>query len=316
MNAAAIEAFAEVMNVHHENKCRNPAEHKNFSPREVREMIKITADSTCDLTPDIVEALGVRIIPLHIVVGERTYEDGVNITPDDIFRYMDEEGILCKTAAVNVYEYASVFGELAPGCDAVIHISLGSEFSSSYQNAKIAAEEFDNVHVIDSRNLSTGSGHLVYDAVLMAREGRPVEDICRHLERVRDKVETSFVIDKLDYLHKGGRCSGIEALGARLLQIKPCIEVVDGRMDVGKKYRGHLGRCLDQYVRDRLKDRTDIDPSRVFITYSTCPKEIVEQVKASVRELGGFREIIVTRAGCTVSSHCGPNTLGILFKRI
>jgi len=278
-------------------------------------MIKITADSTCDLSPEIVEAMDITLVPLHIVVGDQTYEDGVNITPEDIFRFTEEEGTLCKTAAVNVYEYASLFEELAPKHDAVIHISLGSEFSSSYQNARIAAEEFNNVYVIDSRNLSTGSGHLVYDAALMAKEGVHAEEICRQLEQTVEKVEASFVIDKLDYLHKGGRCSGLEAFGAKLLQIKPCIEVIDGKMDVGKKYRGNLGRSLDHYIQDRLQDRTDIDYSRLFITYSSCPEEIVEKVQVAIQEHGRFDKIMITRAGCTVSSHCGPNTLGILFKK-
>lgn len=279
-------------------------------------MIKITADSTCDLSPELIEEMHITLVPIHIIVDDRTYNDGVDITPEDIFRFVEEEGRQCKTAAVNVYEYVSIFEELSPKHEAVIHISLGSGFSSTHQNARIAAQQFDNVYVIDSQNLSTGSGHLVYDAALMAKEGRSAEEICRKLEQMVPKIEASFVIDKLDYLHKGGRCSGLEALGAKLLQIKPCIEVIDGRMDVGKKYRGNLGRCLEHYVRDRLKGRTDIDYSRLFITYSSCPEDILNRVKSVVQELSQFEEIIVTKAGCTVTSHCGPNTLGILFKKI
>lgn len=279
-------------------------------------MIKITADSTCDLSPELIEEMHITLVPIHIIVDDRTYNDGVDITPEDIFRFVEEEGRQCKTAAVNVYEYASIFEELSPKHEAVIHISLGSGFSSTHQNARIAAQQFDNVYIIDSQNLSTGSGHLVYDAALMAKEGRSAEEICRKLEQMVPKIEASFVIDKLDYLHKGGRCSGLEALGAKLLQIKPCIEVIDGRMDVGKKYRGNLGRCLEHYVRDRLKGRTDIDYSRLFITYSSCPEDILNRVKSVVQELSQFEEIIVTKAGCTVTSHCGPNTLGILFKKI
>lgn len=278
-------------------------------------MIKITADSTCDLSPEIVEELDITLVPLHIIAGERTYDDGVNIKPEDIFRLTEEEGILCKTTAVNVYEYINIFERYAKEYEAIIHISISSEFSSSYQNARLAAAEFDNVHVIDSRNLSTGSGHLVLDAALMAREGKSAEEICRVLTETADKVEASFVIDKLDYLHKGGRCSGLEAFGARLLKIKPCIEVVDGKMRVGKKYHGNISRSLVHYVQDRLKDRTDIDYSRLFITYSSCPDEVLDKVKETVRENSRFEEVIVTRAGCTITSHCGPNTLGILFKR-
>ncbi|GFR37869.1 hypothetical protein PRECH8_11650 [Insulibacter thermoxylanivorax] len=278
-------------------------------------MIKITADSTCDLSPEIIESLGIQIVPLHIVVGDKTFDDGVNIKPEDIFRYTEEEGIHCKTAAANLFEYTNLFQELSSQYEAVIHINISSEFSSSHQNAKMAAAEFDNVYVVDSRNLSTGSGHLVMDAALMAKEGYSAEEICRKLEETAAKVEASFVIDKLDYLHKGGRCSGLEAFGAKLLQIKPCIEVVDGKMQVGKKYRGNLARCLDNYVKDRLSGRTDIDYSRIFITYSSIPEDVLEKVKESVASFGPFEEIIVTRAGCTITSHCGPNTLGILFKR-
>lgn len=279
-------------------------------------MIKITADSTCDLHTDILEAFDITLVPLHIVVGDETYDDGVNISTDDVFRFMEEDGILCKTAAVNVYEYINLFEQLADKHEAVIHISLGSEFSSSHQNARLAAEQFDNVYVIDSRNLSTGSGHLVYEAAELARDGVPVDEICRRLEASASRVEASFVIDKLDYLHKGGRCSGLEALGAKLLQLKPNIEVIDGKMEVGKKYRGNLARCLNQYVSDRLNGREDLDRSRVFITYSRCSQDIIDRVEQSVREYGRFEEVIITRAGCTISSHCGPNTLGILFKRI
>lgn len=278
-------------------------------------MIKITADSTCDLSPEILKSMDITLIPLYILVGEESFRDGVDITPADIFNYVDNEGKTCKTAAINAYDYQSFFAELAPKYEAVIHICIGSGFSSCYQNAALAAKSFENVYVIDSQNLSTGSGHLVYEAALMAREGKKAEEICNKLEELVPRVDASFVIEHLDYLHKGGRCSGLEAFGAKLIQIKPCIEVLNGKMRVGKKYRGSFERCLDQYVGDRLLDQDDIDYSRLFITYSTCPEPVLAKVEDAVRRYADFAEIIQTKAGCTVCSHCGPNTLGILFKR-
>ena len=279
-------------------------------------MIKITADSTCDLSKEMVDNMGITLVPLYIIVGDKSFRDGVDITPEDIFRYVDKEGKTCKTAAVSTYEYMSTFSELLTKYRAVIHISLGSEFSSSYQNAAAAAKNLKNVYVIDSRNLSTGSGHLVYDAALMARDGLEPEEICRRLEETIPRIDASFVIDQLDYLRNGGRCSGLEAVGAKLLQIKPCIEVVDGKMTVGKKYRGSFDRCIKNYVKDRLFENKNIDHGRIFITHSDCSAQTVEEVRQAVSQHAHFDEVIVTGAGCTISSHCGPNTLGILYKRV
>ncbi|HHV75747.1 MAG TPA: DegV family protein [Syntrophothermus lipocalidus] len=278
-------------------------------------MIKITADSTCDLSSEILEKLNITLTPLYILVGDEMFRDGVDIKPVDIFRYVDEQGKTCKTAAVNVYDYVCFFEDLSAKHEAVIHICIGSGFSSCYQNAVIAAQDFDNVYVIDSRNLSTGSGHIVYEAALMAQEGLEPSEICRRLEELIPRVDTSFVIDRVDYLYKGGRCSGLEAIGARVLKIKPCIEVIDGKMTVGRKYRGSFESCLEKYVKDRLFGNQDIDYSRIFITHSFCPKPTVDKVKEAVRRYADFEEILETDAGCTVSSHCGPYTLGILYMR-
>jgi DegV family protein with EDD domain len=179
----------------------------------------------------------------------------------------------------------------------------------------LAAENFKNVYVIDSQNLSSGSGHVVYEAARMARDGATAENICSGLDELIPRVDGSFVIDRLDYLYKGGRCSGLEMVGAKILQIKPCIEVIDGKMIVGKKYKGDFERCLKQYVKDRLYIKQDIDYSRVFITHPMCSAQTVEKVKEIIRQYAHFEEIVETPAGCTISSHCGPNTLGILFKR-
>jgi len=278
-------------------------------------MIKITADSTCDLSPEIIKEFDISLMPLHVLIDDEDFRDGIDIEPKDIFRYVGQEGKSCKTAAVNTFEYENFFKEFSQKYDAVIHISLGSGFSSCCQNAKMASEQFDNVYVIDSQNLSTGSGHIVYEAALLAQEGVQAEEIVKHLEEVVPKVDASFVIDTMEYLRKGGRCSGIEAFGATLLRIKPSIEVVDGKMIVGKKYRGNFDRCIVNYVKDRLENNDDIDYSRVFITHSYCSPETVQKVREAVETYAKFEQIIETTAGCTISSHCGPNTLGILYKR-
>lgn len=278
-------------------------------------MVKVTADSTCDLSGEITAELGVDLIPLHVLIDGADYRDGVDISSDDIFRLVDTEGKSCSTSAANVHEYEAFFSRFADKHDAVVHICIGSGFSSSFQNAHIAAMGFENVFVVDSANLSTGSGHLVYDAALLAKRGSDARDIVDTLEEIKPRVDASFVIERMDYLHKGGRCSGIELFGANLLKIKPCIEVRDGKMGVGRKYRGNFDRCLERYVEDRLEDTGSIDTERIFITHPACPPRIVEAVKEAIRKRADFKQVIETRAGCTISSHCGPNTLGILFKR-
>lgn len=278
-------------------------------------MIKITADSTCDLSPELINRNGIGIVPIHVLVDDKDYTDGVDITSLELFQMVESEGRSCRTAATNSYEYEQFFAKFAESFDAIIHISLGSGFSSCYQNAFIAAGNFENVFVVDSKNLSSGSGHIVLRAAELAAQGKKPEQIVAELEEETGRVEASFVIEKLDYLHKGGRCSGLEMLGANLLHLRPCIEVRDNKMAVGRKYRGNFDRCLVQYVQDKLEGRSDIDGSLVFITHSSCSPETVNKVKAAIDETGIFSEVIETNAGCTISSHCGPNTLGILFKQ-
>ena len=244
-----------------------------------------------------------------------SYRDGIDITPDVIFAHVNGGGALCSTSAANVNDYMELFEEYKKEYDAVIHINLGSGFSSSYQNACIAAEEFENVYVVDSMNLSTGHGLVVVEAVKMAENGETPEKIYEALKELAPKVEASFVLDRLDYMVKGGRCSAVAALGASLLQLKPCIEVVDGKMGVCKKYRGSYEKALANYVKDRLKDREDIETERIFVTHTETPQEIVDSVKAAVNEYKEFGIVEETVAGCTVSCHCGPNTLGVLFIR-
>lgn len=277
--------------------------------------IKVTADSTCDLSPELIRELDVEIIPLYVIEDDISHRDGIGYTPDDIFRHFDQTGRLCKTAAVNTADYTGIFSRLSAEYDAVIHLNISLEFSSCYQNACLAAEEFPNVYVVDSRNLSTGIGLLVVKAVHMARSGVCAEEIAKILNQLSAKVEASFVIDTLTYLHKGGRCSSLAALGANLLHLRPCIEVKDGRMVVGKKYRGSLEKAISCYVKERLEGRRDLDLERIFITHTCDNRELVEMVRREVLQYAPFQEVLETRAGCTIASHCGPGTLGILFIR-
>ncbi len=277
--------------------------------------IKITSDSTSDLSPALLEQYDITVLPLYVTMGEQTCQDGVDACPEDLFAYVERTGSLPTTAAVNVADYHDCFAQFSPRHEAVIHITISSDFSSCYQNACVAAEGFSNVYVVDSRNLSTGHGLVVLEAALAAQRGEQPEAIVAHLNEVAGQVEASFVVDKLDYLVKGGRCSSAAALGANLLKLKPCIEVVDGRMKVGKKYRGNYDKVLLQYVRERLDGRDDLALDRIFVTHTPCRPETVEAVKAEIQTYAPFSEIIETTAGCTISSHCGPNTLGILFLR-
>ena len=277
--------------------------------------IKITADSTCDLSKELLEKYEIRTIPLHIINAEdKDYRDGIDICPKDIFEYVDTTGNVCHTAALNIEEFESVFKEELENNDAVIHISISSDFSACYQNACIAAE-VGNVYVVDSRNLSTGGGLIVLAAVEMAKEGIEPAEIKARLDAMTAKVEASFVIDTLKYLHKGGRCSAVVALGANLLGLKPCIEVKNGKMGVVKKYRGSYAKCLSSYVKDRLDGRDELTRELLFLTYTTVTDPCLEAVKEGVAQYGNFQEVIEATAGCTISCHCGPGTLGILFVR-
>ena len=278
--------------------------------------VLITADSTCDLSPELIEKHNIGIVPLYIIMDEKPYKDGLEITVNDIFDYVNSGKGMTHSNAVNISEYQEYFTNFLKDCDAIIHISIGSQFSACNQAATVAAEEFDNVYVVDSQNLSTGSGHLVLDAAIMAEEGMPPVEIVAQLKRLIPKVEASFVIGTLKYLHLGGRCSSLQALGANLLKLNPCIEVIDGKMDVGKKYRGTFDKVILQYVEDRLNDRDDIDSKRIFITYPpTMSEELISSVVEKVKSLHDFEEVICSQAGCVISNHCGPICTGILFYR-
>lgn len=277
--------------------------------------IKIISDSTCDLSPELVAQNDITITPLIVMKNGEEFYDGVTITPSDIFAHVASGGDLCSTAARSVGFYVDTFRPFAETYDGVLHITISSDFSSSFQNACLAATEFDNVQVVDSRNLSTGQGLLVLKACELAKSVSSLAELKQALEEYASRLEVSFVVDKLDYLAKGGRCSSATALGANLLNLKPCIEVKDGKMIVGKKYRGNYTKCLTNYVRDRLEGREDIDQSILFVTYTQVPQETHDAVLEAVHTYGHFERIHETVAGCTVSCHCGPGTLGLLFAR-
>lgn len=277
--------------------------------------IKIISDSTCDLSPELLAKYDISLVPLIVMKGDQEYQDGLTITPADIFAHVAAGGSLCTTAARSVGFYQETFARYAGEYDGILHVNLSSEFSSSYQNACLAAEEFENVRVVDSRNLSTGQGLVVLKACELAKTAVSLDALKQDLDAFTQRVEASFVVDKLDYLVKGGRCSSAAALGANLLNLKPCIEVRDGKMIVGKKYRGNFAKCLSNYVKDRLEGREDIDEGTLFITYTQVSPEAHTAVLEAVRAYGHFTTVYETIAGCTVSCHCGPGTLGILFVR-
>ena len=277
---------------------------------------KITADSTCDLPPEIISRYDIGIVPLYIIKDEIPYKDQLEITASDIFDYVESGAGMTRTSAVNASEYHEYFSAWRKECDAIIHINISNHFSVCIQNATLAAEDIPDVYVVDSLNLSTGSGHVVMEAAILAESGMPPEQIVEELKDFAPRVDASFVIGTLKYLYKGGRCSGLAALGANLLKLNPCIEVVNGKMDVGKKYRGAFNKVILQYVEDRLHGREDIDNRRIFVTYPPGTKEdIVNDVADKIRSLHDFDEVICCEAGCVISNHCGPICIGVLFYR-
>ena len=279
------------------------------------EKIIITSDSTTDLSPELIERYGIKTLPMKVTLGDKTYSDGIDITPDDIYEHHRKYGELPKTAATNVGECSDFFKPLVEAGYSVIHFTISSEMSSTYNNACIAADDFDNVYIVDTRNLSTGGGLLMLAACDMAKSGMSAQDIAYKVRELANKVDASFVIDSLEYLYKGGRCSALSVLGANLLKLKPCIEVKNGTMGVGKKYRGKYAEVLKQYVNERLENADDLVSTRVFVTHAGCEQQMVDSIVDLVKSKGIFDEVFVTRAGCTVSSHCGANTLGVLFIR-
>ena len=259
--------------------------------------VKIISDSTCDLSPALLECYDIAVTPLCVIKDGKDFHDGVDITPADIFAHVDGGGDLCSTSAVSQYEYGEMFARYANEYDAVVQITIGANFSCCYQNACAAAQEYENVFVVDSENLSTGQGLLVVAAAKLAEQGLSGAEIAERVRALAPKVEASFLIERLDYMRKGGRCSAVAALA------------------VCKKYRGSFEKCIRQYVKERLDGREDIAPELAFITHAAADANVVAAAKEEAAQYGSFETVEETQAGCTVSCHCGPNTLGILFVR-
>ena len=277
-------------------------------------MVKILADSTCDLSPELIAQYGIGIIPLYVHLGEEEFRDGVDITPEQLYKWSDEHNTTPKTAAPGIEDIEALLDK--EGSDEYVIFTISSSMSSSYTNCTLAADDLeitDRVFVIDSQNLSTGIALLVLKAAQMAAQGRSGSEIAQEIGKIRGKVRASFVIDTLTYLYRGGRCSGLSAFFGSALKLHPRIAVAEGAMHPEKKYRGRSSKFVLDYVRDMEQDLKAAQGDRVFITHSGCDRQIVESVRSYLEGLHHFDEILETRAGAVVSSHCGPGTLGVLF---
>lgn len=273
--------------------------------------IAITADDTCDLPKDLIDKNDIILSYIPNILGEKEYRNG--LPSDEIYEYVSQTGILPKTAALNSQDYKEFFEERLKNHDAVVHFSLSSGISNSYSSAKRGAEECKNVFVVDTKSLSSGSGLLVLLACDLREEGKTADEIFQTLQAKTDKVQASFLISKLDYLKKGGRCSSIAAFGANLLGLKIMIEVKDGKMGAGKKYMGKMENALSRYLKDLVANETP-DFNRVFVTSSSKMPGIREKLVEEVKTLG-FKEVLVSDAGSTICSHCGPGTIGVLYMK-
>ncbi len=277
--------------------------------------IKIMSDSTADLPKELIEKYDIEVIPLTVSLGEKSYKDGIEINAQDIFKYYKETKGLPKTSAVSVHEYTEVFSKWVEKGYDIVHFTISSTMSACYQNACIAAVETGHVWSIDSANLSSGIGLLVVLAAELAAKGEGAEAIAKKVAEAKTRVDASFILNQLEFLHKGGRCSGVAALGANLLNLKPCIEVVDGKMKVGKKYRGAYEKCAMDYVRDRLSGNDNIETDIIFLTSAGVDTHLIKEIEKEMRKHQKFRTVIVNEAGCTVTGHCGPGTFGVLYFR-
>ncbi len=276
--------------------------------------IKITADSTCDLSPELVERYNISIMPLFVALGEDNFVDGVTIKPQAIYDYYRDNKKLPKSGARSAAEYENFFKEiLNEGYDAIVHFDISADMSASYSNACVAAEKLKNVYVVDSRSLSTGIGLLVLDACDMAQKGMDAKSIVKRVTSRAGAVQASFIIDSLVFLYKGGRCSSLEYFGANLLRIRPCIAVKDGKMGVWKKIQGRYPHCVDKYAEEVRNTFTTPDKKRCFVTHTQMEPGVAFKLVETVKSWGIFDEVLETTAGCTVTTHCGANTIGILF---
>ena len=273
--------------------------------------IAISAESTIDLTQDLIEKYNINIVPFHIVLGDKEYEDD-KVTTDEIIEFVDKNKILPKTSAVNEIQFETAFSKLLKTYDAVIHFSLSSNISSAYDNAYRVAEKYKQVYVIDTKSLSTGIALLAIFAAKLAENGEKPENIVEKCLARVPQVQASFVLKRLDYLYKGGRCNSLAYFGANLLKLRPQILVKDGKMQSGKKYRGNFERVVDNYCKDTLEQFDTPDLEEAFITYTTADYATIQIAYNALKEKG-FKNIHITRAHGTITSHCGENCLGILY---
>ena len=276
-------------------------------------MVKIISDSTCDLSPELIAKYDIDILPLHILLGEDEYEDGRNITPQQIYDWSDTHKTTPKTSAPSLAEAIELFRPYIEEKREIVCFSISGSMSTSGNVMRLAAEELeasDLVTVIDSANLSTGIGLLVIEAAIMAEKGQSAAEIVATIEVLKPKVRASFVVDTLTYLYRGGRCNAVSAMAGGVLRLHPKIVVENGAMDASKKYRGKINSVIMSYVKDMEEDLKSARPERVFITHSGCDRDTVNAVRSYLESFGIFHEILETRAGGVVSSHCGPGTLG------
>lgn len=279
-------------------------------------MIRIAADSTCDLSKELIDKYNISIIPLHIVLEDKEYRDGFDITPDEIYEWSDKNNTTPKTSAVGFEDAENAIKPIADTDDEMIIFTISEKMSTTANVFRMAAEELeveDRVSVIESANLSTGIGLLVIEAAIMAAEGRTRKEIVDFIEDMKPQVRSSFVVDTLTYLHRGGRCSSVTALAGGMLKLHPKIVVENGAMLATKKYRGKMDSVILDYAKEMEEDLKQAKKDRVFITHSGCNQETIDSVKEYLESLGQFEEILITRAGGVISSHCGPGTLGVLF---
>ncbi len=276
--------------------------------------VKIFCDSTADLSKELIERYDVCVMPLPVLIGDRTCMDGIDATPDDIYNHYEKTGVLSKTSALNIAAYEEAWTPWVEQGYEIVHLSLGAGFSGTFNAARLAAEELNGVYPIDSASLSSGIALIIIEACELRDEGKTAKEIYDIIEERKLKSQASFLVGVIEYLWKGGRCSSVAALGANVLSLKPRIDVVDGKMISQKKYRGKIAKCFNAYADDLLKDRQDIKLDRIFVTHSGIDQEIIDAMVAKVKEhQPEVKEIIVNRAGCTISCHCGPGTLGILY---
>jgi len=279
-------------------------------------MIRVFADSTCDLSEALISRYRITILPLHVVLGEEEYQDGREITPDEIYAWSNANKLPPKTSAVSMDTVIEAYASALDAGDEIICFAISSDMSTTANVMRLSAQELDaqdRITVIDSMNLSTGVGLLVIAAAEMAEKGMSRAEIARQIDALRPRVRASFVVDMLTYLHRGGRCSGLAALAGSALKLHPRIAVSEGKMAPGKKYRGAMDRTVLAYAKDMEADLLSAEPAHVFITHSGCPQQDIDAVKAYIQSLNRFDEIHITRAGGVISSHCGPGTLGVLF---